>query len=743
MQKRLLLGMAVLLSASLGGPLGAAPLTEDVTSARQPYPFVPLGGTLFDEVFGQNFVDLDTGPNLLDFTGGTATINGQTGEDFLLPSFAAENIGVPVFAALDGTVTQAVYTDRADHVTSGGTGLGNYVLLSHGAGQETGYFSLAYSNDDPRYQPLSPGQFVKAGTQIGLVGSSGVSTGPHLHFQSTLNGAIFEPFAGAARPGPSWWVSQPLLRAEPYVESYAISPGTIASPAPNEDLPRQGAFASGVTQTGCWAILNNLPAGSTFRLRWMRPDGSVYQSDSGPLTFPGSGTFQRTVRYFWNYTWNPGLDAVGTWHLELTVNGTLVQTAPFVVVGTGQAPPPPQDPYSVSATFDPINPTASDAVFCRVRTQAGQDGAPAVQSPDSSLVHYRYQWTYTGTNGRDPAPLRDVVSAGRADAIPSGTVPVGGTLTCTVTPISSTGAEGQLATAQTTLGERTLVQVAVGPDNAPRLLWTKPLDDSGLLASRTHPTMPPPDQLSLWRVNPDGAHTLRTYGPYPTWSPTALAVGPDNVPHLLYDNFDGTLSLWSVNAVGDPSFTNYGPFSGWTARSLAVDPSNQVHILWTDGNQQLSLWTIAANGSYSHTEYGPFPGWYPRSLAIGPDGAPRVLWAGPQGAASLWRVDSAGAFSHQEFGPFPGWTAQSFAAAPDSSLRLLWNNTDGAMSLWNLDAAGSYTYAEYGPYPGWTARGLGVGANGHPRIAWTSTLGEASLWDVDAAGGFTFQNYGL
>lgn len=456
MQKRLLLGMALLCSVSLCSPLGADPLTEDVTSARQPYPFVPLGGTLFDEVFGQNFVDLDTGPHLLDFSGGMATINGQTGEDFLLPSFSVQNIGVPVFAALDGTVAQAVYTDPADHVTSGGTGAGNYVLLNHGAGQGTGYFSQAYGSGDSRYQPLRPGQYVKAGTQIGLIGSSGVSTGPHLHFQSTLNGTIFEPFAGAARPGPSWWVNQPPLRSEPYVESYAISPGTISNPAPNDDLPRQGAFPLGATQTGCWAVLHNLPASSTFRLRWLRPNGSVYQTDAGPLTFSGRDTFQRTVRYFWNYTWNPGLDTAGTWHLELAVNGSLVQTAPFLVTGTVQAAPV-QAPYSVNAHFEPSQPTASDAVFCRVETQPGLDGAPAVQSPDSALVHYRYQWTYTGPDGRDPAPLRDVISAGRADAIPWGTVPVGGLLTCTVTPISSTGAEGQSVTAQTTLGERTLV----------------------------------------------------------------------------------------------------------------------------------------------------------------------------------------------------------------------------------------------------------------------------------------------
>lgn len=711
----------------------AMPLVEDVTSPRQPYAFFPLGGGVGDDLYLQNFVDLDaSSPGILDWSGGASTFDGSTGDDALLPSFAEEDIGVPVFAALDGTVSQASYADRADHVTAGGSGLGDFVQLDHGAGQQTGYFSLAYDADgnDSRYAPVQAGQRVRAGTQIGLAASSGVSTGPHLHFQSSLSGAIFEPFAGPARPGPSWWVAQPVPRSGPYVEQYSVDGGNVPAPDLTSALPRQGTFVSGATATGCWALLHNLPANSTFGLRWLRPDGSVYHSDSGPLTFAGSGAFQRTVRYSWNYSWNPGLDQTGTWHFELSLNGQVVQLAPFRVVADASGATA-RPPYAVTVTLDPAQPTASDAIFCRVATAPGQDGAPLTADPDSSLVHYRYQWYSVSPGPGAVNQLRDVVSAGHADAIPWGMVPVGSTVMCIVTPINSQGVSGQRTYPSATVASRTPVQVAVGPDNNARLLWDTPAN-----------------LTSLWRVDAAGTHTYRTYGPFAGYAPAALAVGPDNLPHVIFNGTDGTLSLWSVNAVGDFAFQNYGPFAGWTARSLAVDSNNYVHIMWTNTNGQMSLWLVNPDGSYNHLEYGPYPGYTARSLALSPNGPPHVLWTKTDGSISLWSVggrsvNGDNGFTFQNYGPFSGWSAVSLAVGGDNVPHILWDKTDGQMSLWNVAADGSYAHAEYGPYPGWTAGGLGTGANDHPRVIWTSTDGTASLWDVDTSGGFTFTNYGL
>ena len=63
---------------------------------------------------------------------------------------------------------------------------GNYVWLDHGNGKETIYGHLTSAG-------VQPGDTVKKGQVIGLVGSTGNSTGPHLHFECRMNGDKYDP----------------------------------------------------------------------------------------------------------------------------------------------------------------------------------------------------------------------------------------------------------------------------------------------------------------------------------------------------------------------------------------------------------------------------------------------------------------------------------------------------------------------------------------------------------------------
>ncbi|MDT0246138.1 phage tail tip lysozyme [Enterococcus faecium] len=82
------------------------------------------------------------------------------------------NPNTPVFAALDGEVVQAGanYYDW----------YGNYVVIKHNNGKWTGYAHLSRID-------VSVGQKVQKGAQIGLMGTTGPSTGEHLHFQIMKN----------------------------------------------------------------------------------------------------------------------------------------------------------------------------------------------------------------------------------------------------------------------------------------------------------------------------------------------------------------------------------------------------------------------------------------------------------------------------------------------------------------------------------------------------------------------------
>ncbi|MFG1777180.1 M23 family metallopeptidase [Micromonospora sp. NPDC049051] len=106
------------------------------------------------------------------------TWSGQTRSDHS-PQYAidfnrANDHGDPVKASAPGTV---------DRVTNlGDTSYGRYVRINHGNGYTTYYAHLSGFN-------VSVGQTVGYGTTIGYVGTSGGSTGSHLHYEQRLNGA--------------------------------------------------------------------------------------------------------------------------------------------------------------------------------------------------------------------------------------------------------------------------------------------------------------------------------------------------------------------------------------------------------------------------------------------------------------------------------------------------------------------------------------------------------------------------
>jgi len=94
------------------------------------------------------------------------------GMDFTAPT------GTEVYSTGDGTIAS---------IKSSMRGLGNNIIIDHGFGYQTVYAHLNSFNN------LRVGQKVKRGDVIGFVGSTGLSTAPHLHYEVHLNGKRVDP----------------------------------------------------------------------------------------------------------------------------------------------------------------------------------------------------------------------------------------------------------------------------------------------------------------------------------------------------------------------------------------------------------------------------------------------------------------------------------------------------------------------------------------------------------------------
>ena len=96
----------------------------------------------------------------------------HTGVDWAAP------LGTPIYAAGNGTIEKAGWE----------SGYGKYIRLRHNYGYET-----AYGHMTAFARGMEPGVHVRQGQLIGFVGSTGQSTGPHVHYEILVNGRFVDP----------------------------------------------------------------------------------------------------------------------------------------------------------------------------------------------------------------------------------------------------------------------------------------------------------------------------------------------------------------------------------------------------------------------------------------------------------------------------------------------------------------------------------------------------------------------
>ncbi len=285
----------------------------------------PLGYTLNSDWAVNNYADVDPRPGVqADYRGGQYQSSGNDGTDIRPFGFNRMDAGIPILAAADGTVTTVV-DGNFDRNTTANTNPSNNVRISHGNNWETRYDQLM------RYSiTVKVGDVVKAGQIIGLMGSSGNSTGQHVHFSPYYRGCPvemgFDTVVYQAQPMPYAGDIEPFA-FEAGITNYDPMVDILEHPSP---LTSYSTTQSGIIHF--WGKYYNVDSSDTLTWKWYRPDGTQAYSNN---YIPGNFRFS----YWWlsrpvsSFTSTPG-----NWQVAQLINGTEVKRSNFTVAAGAAVP---------------------------------------------------------------------------------------------------------------------------------------------------------------------------------------------------------------------------------------------------------------------------------------------------------------------------------------------------------------------------------------------------------------------
>ena len=154
-------------SGSSGGGSSSGGSSSGGGSSSPVAPITPSGSGRLSNPCPSAYISSEFGGRTSP--GGIGSTNHK-GRDY------AAGTGSPIYASASGTVTTVSYN----------VARGNYVVINHGNG-----LSTLYQHCSATY--VSAGQSVSAGQNIAAVGTTGYSTGPHLHFEVWVNGTPVDP----------------------------------------------------------------------------------------------------------------------------------------------------------------------------------------------------------------------------------------------------------------------------------------------------------------------------------------------------------------------------------------------------------------------------------------------------------------------------------------------------------------------------------------------------------------------
>jgi murein DD-endopeptidase MepM/ murein hydrolase activator NlpD len=344
-----------------------------------------------------NFVDLDSSGSLREFTCGRRTYDGHQGIDIATWPFAwtmMDRREVEIIAAAPGTIISS-HDGEFDRQCGLNQSQANHVIIRQGDGVDAFYWHMKRGSVTSK--PVSAR--VARGEYLGLVASSGNSTGPHLHFELSAGNNTVDPYAGACGDRRTSWQHQ---HEDAHTDLLRIATHS-AQPSPNpiacgRDGPTGYANRFGRGDT-VWlaAYVRDQRSNTPVRFTVMRPNGTTLGSWTSGT--PPAGQVYPFA--YWLAPFNlPLAGARGQWTARVTLAGRSMEHI-FVV---GPMPRPTRLATVARPRADTAAPTAPATFNVTTRNAGANEAIGCTLMPDAPLAA---QWFYQRLAGGSPTGRRN------------------------------------------------------------------------------------------------------------------------------------------------------------------------------------------------------------------------------------------------------------------------------------------------------------------------------------------------
>jgi hypothetical protein len=338
-----------------------------------------------------NFVDLDPSGSLRDYSCSTRTYNGHGGIDLYLWPFVwwkMDQAEMEIVAANPGRIINKA-DGQPDRSCSMAGAPANFVIVL----QDDGLYAYYWHMKSGSVTPKALGSTVQRGELLGLVASSGNSTGPHLHFElRDESGAVVDPFAGACGGTTTIWKHQWFAQRDTrLMEVASLSAPPVFPACPNPETPNyQDSFAPGATVYAAVFMRDQFP-GNIATIEVVRPDDSIAMSV--PTGAPSSGFYSGS--YWYGTYLLPAGAPSGTWKVRGRLGTQVLEHAFFV----GPAPASTAVFGSILPSGRSIQNTNTATVFASLLNAGAQTAHGCWIQPETPLdADFWFQTTNPATN---------------------------------------------------------------------------------------------------------------------------------------------------------------------------------------------------------------------------------------------------------------------------------------------------------------------------------------------------------